>query len=71
MMTASLMSTGRVKSDLSEFRDRFSLTETAEGFDPLLAASTAFLLAQFAPGTNLHVVRRLHNICDVSLRVDL
>ena len=47
------------------------LTETSVRLDPLLAATPALLLAQLAPVGHLDVVAALHDVGDVSLRVNL
>ena len=47
------------------------LTETSVWLDPLLAATPALLLAQLAPVGHLDVVAALHDVGDVSLRIDL
>ena len=47
------------------------LTETSVWLDPLLAATPALLLAQLAPVGHLDVVAALHDVGDVSLRVNL
>ena len=47
------------------------LTETSVRLDPLLGAGPALLHAELAPVVDLDVVAALHDVGDVSLRVNL